>query len=44
MVGREPSEKEGVLRESNGFDQRIVEEGIRSGGWMKDAGEGGEIA
>jgi hypothetical protein len=32
MVGRKLNEKEGVLRESSGFDQRTVEEGIRSGG------------
>jgi len=34
VVGRKLSE-EGVLRESSGFDQRTVEEGIRDrrGGW-----------
>lgn len=35
MVGRKlpvSEEKERVLRESSGFDQRTVEEGIRSGG------------
>jgi hypothetical protein len=31
-VGRKVSVKEGVLRESSGFDQRTVKERIRSGG------------
>jgi len=31
VVGRKLSEKKSVLRESNGFDQRTVEERIRSG-------------
>lgn len=30
MVGRKLNEKEGVLRESSGFDQRTVEEEMRS--------------
>jgi hypothetical protein len=35
MVGRKLNEKEGVLRESSGFDRRTVEEGLRSKGGQR---------